>query len=177
MELDQVMATIRAQHDQNVMEARDWWKRESNDGKARLWDLLQIEYDDVGMELMSRLAAVAFERLAIEAADGPAQPLAALLTIPEIARRSKLVPRTLEGQALAKPVTARHVSSLLLDEAAAVRTHVREDSLFGAAGVHALVRTLCLAIELAGLVGVADLEREIDRRLPDVAENPGSSAA
>lgn len=90
------------------------------------------------------------------------------MNIKEIATRSASVPRFIEGQRAATPITHRHISQLLLDEAAAARSNLRHGLHDQDQAVIHIVRIIGLAVELAAVLNVEDLEREIDRRLPEI---------
>jgi hypothetical protein len=59
-----IMLKIAADNDQDRAEAETWWWQSSNADKVAVWEWIQREHDDPVVEIVSRLAQLAFGELA-----------------------------------------------------------------------------------------------------------------
>ncbi len=61
---------IISDNDQDLAQADEWWRTSSLEYKLAVWACIQRHYDDPAMEVMSRLAQLAFgqltERMAVK---------------------------------------------------------------------------------------------------------------
>lgn len=55
---------IIAANEQDRAEFADWWRDSTAEDKATVWEAIQRRYDDPVMEIVSRLAQLAFAELA-----------------------------------------------------------------------------------------------------------------
>ncbi len=66
MRLDQMRAAILADNDQDREAARAWFSEATDNDKLRVWLTIQRAYPEPEMEIMSRLAQLAFGDLILE---------------------------------------------------------------------------------------------------------------
>lgn len=64
---ESIVARLISDQDQDLSHMRHWWKTNSLQAKAIVWERIQRPYSDPAMEIMSRLAQVAFTEMAIKA--------------------------------------------------------------------------------------------------------------
>jgi hypothetical protein len=59
---------LMADNDQDRAGCQQWWQEASNAEKLAVWNVIQTDYTDPTMELMSRFAQLAFSEMAVQEA-------------------------------------------------------------------------------------------------------------
>jgi hypothetical protein len=66
-DLRKKMLNVVARQDQDMAQAVEWFKEQSNEDLAELWGMIQQNYENPMLEAMSRMAQIGFSAVALEA--------------------------------------------------------------------------------------------------------------
>jgi hypothetical protein len=68
-EIQRLLVQTQADHDQDIENFKTWWRETTTAEKHEVLDVIQRQYDDPRMEIMSRLAQFAFTEMALKEID------------------------------------------------------------------------------------------------------------
>ena len=63
--IDKLLVSLRADQDQDIEAAKEWWRTSDVPAKMRVWNAIQKHYDDPAMEVMSRFAQLGYTLIAL----------------------------------------------------------------------------------------------------------------